>query len=71
MKIIEETKIIYKTIDATNEEQVFCKQIFELVSDVITNNAVSEYYKNHEDELLSGFLDDIAARGCIDLRDYE
>ena len=71
MKITKDTKIVYKTIEATKEEQIFCKQILELVPNVIVEEAVSKYYENHEDELLRGFLDDIATRGYIDLSDYE
>ena len=70
MKITKETKIVYETIEATKEEQTFCKQILELIPQVIVNEAVNEYYRNHADELLSGFLNDIAARGYIDLYDY-
>lgn len=71
MKITKETKIVYTAINATKEEQTFCKQILELVPQVIVDEAVNEYYRNHADELLSGFLEDIAERGYIDLCDYE
>lgn len=71
MTVEKETKVVYKNIQATQEEQRFCKHILELIPDVIVEEAVSKYYENHEDELLSGFLDDIATKGYIDLHDYE
>lgn len=71
MKTVKESKIVYKTINITEEEQLFCKQILELVPNVIADEAVSKYYESHEDELLKNFLEDIANTGCLDLRDYE
>ena len=71
MKITKETKIVYRTIDATNEEQTFCKQILELISNVIVDEAVSKYYELHKDELLRNFFEDIANTGYIDLHEYE
>lgn len=71
MTVEKEEKVIYKIIEATKEEQAFCKQLLELVPNVIVDEAVADYYKNHEDELLNGFLDDIATCGYIDLSEYE
>lgn len=71
MTVEKEKKVVYKNIQATQEEQRFCKHILELIPEVIVEGAVSKYYGNHEDELLRNFLEDIANAGWIDLSDYE
>lgn len=71
MKITKESKIIYKALEITSEEQAFCEQIIKLAEDAIADGAVASYYENHEDELILGFLQDIAGSGCLDLHDYE
>lgn len=71
MTVEKEKKVVYKNIIATQEEQKFCKYILELIPEVIADKAVSEYYENHEDELLINFLEDIANTGNIDVSEYE
>jgi hypothetical protein len=71
MKITKETKIVYKALEITPEEKAFCEQIIKLAEDAIADEAVAPYYENHEDELILGFLQDIANAGAVDLHDYE
>jgi len=71
MTVEKEKKVVYKNINATQDEQRFCAHLFSLIQDVITDKAVSKYYENHKDELLRNFLEDIASVGYINLSDYE
>ena len=70
MKVTKENKIVYNVL-VTPEERNFCEQIIKLAEDATADGAVVPYYENHQDELLSVFIQDIAIDGCLDLHDYE
>jgi len=71
MVVTKEKKVIYDVIDIENAEKAFCEQIYKLAMDAIIDKAVSPYYQNHKEELLSGFIQDIANTGSLNISDYE
>ena len=71
MVVTKEKKIIYDILDIDNADKAFCEQIYKLAMDVIVDKAVSPYYQNHKDELLAGFIQDIANTGDLNISDYE
>lgn len=71
MIVTKEKKIIYGVLDIDDAEKAFCEQIYKLATDVIIDKAVSLYYQNHKEELILGFIQDIANTGNLDISDYE
>ena len=69
MVVTKETKIIYNVHNA-DENQAFCEQIIKLAEDVIEDRAVHSYYCEHRNELILEFIEDIAKKGSLDLRNY-
>ena len=71
MVVTKEKKVVYDVIDIDKADKAFCEQIYKLATDAIIDKVVSPYYQGHKDELLAGFIQDIANAGELNMSDYE